>query len=76
MTEEEELAHLHAPSPDPKQRMIDYWGHRAEKAEAEIERLQADNARLRAALALAEKALTLRGPGWPLDEVRRALGGK
>jgi hypothetical protein len=32
--------------------------------------------RLQAALALAEKALTLRGPGWPLDEVRRALEGK
>ena len=34
MTEDEELAHLHAPSADPKQRMIDYWGRRAEKAEA------------------------------------------
>src|SRR5262249_5142970 len=40
VTEEEELAHLHMPSSDPKQRMIDYWGHRAEKAEAEVERLR------------------------------------
>lgn len=40
MTKDEELAHLHAPSPDPKERQIDYWGRRAEKAEAEVERLR------------------------------------
>lgn len=33
MNKEEELAHLHAPSADPKQRQVDYWGRRAEKAE-------------------------------------------
>jgi hypothetical protein len=33
----------------------------------------ADYERMRAALVLAEKALALRGPGWPLDEIRRAL---
>jgi cell division protein FtsB len=42
MTEEQELAHLTAPSTDPKQQMIDYWGHRAEKAEAEVERLKTE----------------------------------
>jgi hypothetical protein len=41
MNEQEELAHLHTPASDPKQRMIDYWGRRAEKAEAEIGRLRA-----------------------------------
>jgi hypothetical protein len=41
MNEEQELAHLTAPSTDPKQQMIDYWGRRAEKAEAEVERLRA-----------------------------------
>lgn len=40
MNREQELAHLRAPSSDPKQRQIDYWGRRAEKAEAEIERLR------------------------------------
>jgi hypothetical protein len=32
--------------------------------------------RLRAALRLAERALDLRGPGWPLDEVRAALNAE
>lgn len=41
MTEEEELAHLRAPSADPKQRQVDYWARRAERAEAENERLRA-----------------------------------
>lgn len=41
MNEAEELAHLTAPSSDPKQRMIDYWGRRAEKAEAKVERMEA-----------------------------------
>src|SRR5262249_42799294 len=40
MNEKEELAHLRTPSADPKQGMIDYWGQRAEKAEAKAERLQ------------------------------------
>lgn len=40
MTPEQELAHLTAPSEDPKQRMIDYWGRRAERAEAEAGRLE------------------------------------
>ncbi len=41
MTHDEELVHLLAPSKDPKQFMIDYWGHRAEKAEDEVARLRA-----------------------------------
>ena len=40
MNKEKELAHLRAPSSDPKQRQVDYWGHRAEKAEAEVEHLR------------------------------------
>jgi multidrug resistance efflux pump len=73
MNKEEELAHLHTPSADPKQRMIDYWGLRAEKAEAEVERLRAEiehlneqtqslvdeNAELLAALKDATYALAL-----------------
>lgn len=39
MTEDEELAHLRAPSTDPKQQQVDYWGHRAEVAEARLVRL-------------------------------------
>lgn len=51
MNKQEELAHLHAASGDPKQRMIDYWGWRAEKAEAEVERLRAIEDAARALLA-------------------------
>lgn len=50
MNEAEELAHLTAPSSDPKQRMIDYWGRRAEKAEDEVERLRAIITRAKDAL--------------------------
>ena len=39
------------------------------KAAAEIKRL-------RAALQIAHRALKLRGPGWPLDEVEAALREK
>ena len=49
MTEDEELAHLRAPSRDPQQRNIDYWARRAERAEADNERLRADNELLAAA---------------------------
>jgi hypothetical protein len=70
MNEKEELAHLTAPSSDPKQRMIDYWGRRAERAEAEIERL-------RAALEdIALEALAQEGAGVILIKARRALEGK
>ena len=31
---------MRAPSADPKQRQVDYWGHRAEVAEAEVKRLR------------------------------------
>lgn len=41
MNKAEELAHLHAPFVDPKQRMIDYWGRRAEIAEDKVQRLTA-----------------------------------
>lgn len=33
-----------------KQEQVDYWGHRTERAEAEIARLRAENADLRTAL--------------------------
>jgi hypothetical protein len=50
MTREEELAHLKAPSDDPKQRQVDYWGHRAEKAEDEAARLKREIERMRLTL--------------------------
>lgn len=56
MNKEQELAHLHAPSTDPKQRQIDYWGHRTEIAEAKIERLREVLISAKEKLALYRKA--------------------
>jgi len=73
MTEDEELAHLRAPSRDPQQRNIDYWARRAERAEADNERLRADNELLAAAHGRpswrAYEAITAKQ--MTMDEARR-----
>ncbi len=58
------------------QRMIDYWGKRAEKAEAEIERLRVDNEQLRGALSrIAQYQHAGSGMGQLAEIAQEALDG-
>jgi hypothetical protein len=66
----DEIERLRGPVAEDRQKCIDYWGHKAEKAEAEIERLKVALRNLATIMPLSMQNSNI------ARQARRALEGK